>query len=120
MNRHTIAVIFEVILENSYKNEYLDIALHLKPELEKIEGFISIERFQSIYHPKKLLSLSFWENEEAIQRWRRLEIHRSAQLKGRKYIFKDYHLRVAQIVRDYGMFDRIKAPTDSKSYHEEK
>jgi pimeloyl-ACP methyl ester carboxylesterase/heme-degrading monooxygenase HmoA len=117
IDKHAIAVIFEVIPAEGYKEEYLNIALSLKPQLEKIKGFISIERFQSIYHPEKILSLSFWENEEAIQTWRAEEIHRNAQTKGREYIFKDYHLRIAQVVRDYGMFDRKEAPTDSKSYH---
>ncbi|MBS1600198.1 MAG: alpha/beta fold hydrolase [Bacteroidetes bacterium] len=116
-NKHAIAVIFEVIPVEGHKDEYLNIALSLKPELEKIKGFISIERFQSIYHPEKILSLSFWESEEAIQEWRNLEVHRNAQLKGREYIFKDYHLRIAQVVRDYGMFDRKEAPADSRSYH---
>lgn len=117
-NKHAIAVIFEVIPAEGQKDEYLNIALSLKPELEKIKGFISVERFQSIYHPEKILSLSFWESEEVIQEWRNLEMHRNAQLKGRKYIFKDYHLRIAQVVRDYGMFDRKEAPVDSKSIHQ--
>ncbi|MBI1768113.1 MAG: alpha/beta fold hydrolase [Bacteroidetes bacterium] len=116
-NRHAIAVIFEVIPSEGQKAEYLNIALNLKPELEKIKGFISIERFQSIYQPEKILSLSFWENEQAIQEWRNVEMHRNAQLKGREYIFKDYQLRIAQVVRDYGMFDRKEAPVDSKTFH---
>lgn len=116
-NKHAIAVIFEVIPDDGHKDEYLNIALSLKPELEKIKGFISIERFQSIYQPEKILSLSFWESEEAIQEWRNLETHRNAQSKGREYIFKDYHLRIAQVVRDYGMFDRKEAPVDSKVIH---
>ncbi len=116
-NKHSIAVLFEVIPADGHKEEYLNIALSLKPELEKIKGVISIERFQSIYHPEKILSLSFWESEAAIQEWRNLEMHRNAQSKGREYIFKDYHLRIAQVVRDYGMFDRKEIPTDSKPYH---
>ena len=117
-NKHAIAVIFEVIPAEGHKDEYLDLALRLKPELEQIKGFISIERFQSIYHPEKILSLSFWENEAAIAQWRNLEAHRAAQSKGRTYIFKDYHLRIAQVVRDYGMFTRDEAPLDSKQYHQ--
>jgi heme-degrading monooxygenase HmoA len=116
-NSTSIAVIFEVVPADGKKDEYLDIAASLKPELEKIKGFISVERFQSLTHPEKILSLSFWENEEAIQNWRTLEHHRIAQAKGREYIFKDYHLRIAAVVRDYGMFDRKEAPVDSKSYH---
>lgn len=111
---HDIAVIFEVIPNTTYKQNYLDIALSLKPELEKIEGFISIERFQSISNPEKILSLSFWKNEKAIEKWRNLESHRNAQSNGRDFIFKDYHLRIANVVRDYGMFDRNEAPNDSK------
>jgi pimeloyl-ACP methyl ester carboxylesterase/heme-degrading monooxygenase HmoA len=116
-NKHAIAVIFEVIPAEGKKEEYLDIALQLKPQLEKIKGFTSIERFQSIYHPEKILSLSFWESEEAIKEWRNLEAHRAAQAKGRSEVFKDYHLRIAQVVRDYGMFDRAEAPLDSRKYH---
>ncbi|MWB96304.1 alpha/beta fold hydrolase [Flavobacterium sp. GA093] len=117
-NKHNIAVIFEVIPKANHKQEYLDIALSLKLELEKIKGFISIERFQSIYNPEKILSLSFWENEKAIEEWRNLEIHRNAQSKGREFVFKDYHLRIAQVIRDYGMFDRSEAPNDSKKVNE--
>jgi pimeloyl-ACP methyl ester carboxylesterase/heme-degrading monooxygenase HmoA len=114
---HSIAVIFEVIPVEGKKAAYLEVAASLKPELEKISGFISIERFQSIYHPEKILSLSFWRDEKAIQEWRNLELHRIAQSKGRKDIFQDYHLRIAHIIRDYGMFDRKEAPSDSKGYH---
>lgn len=116
-NSHAIAVIFEVIPAEGKKQEYLDIAAKLKPELEKIDGFISIERFQSLTHSEKILSLSFWRDEEAIKNWRNLELHRNAQAKGRKDIFKDYHLRIADVVRDYGMFDRNEAPADSRSFH---
>lgn len=112
-----IAVIFEVIPHEGKKQEYLDIAAILKPELQKIEGFISIERFQSLTDPQKILSLSFWKDEESVQQWRSLEIHRSAQAKGRQEIFKDYRLRIAVVSRDYGMFDRKEAPADSKIFH---
>ncbi|GEN66135.1 MULTISPECIES: antibiotic biosynthesis monooxygenase family protein [Chryseobacterium] len=117
INKHAIAVLFEVIPTKGFKDEYLSIASSLRSELDKIKGFISIERFQSIYDPEKILSLSFWENEEAILEWRALEVHRVAQSKGRAYIFKDYHLRIAQVVRDYGMIDREEAPIDSKLHH---
>jgi pimeloyl-ACP methyl ester carboxylesterase/heme-degrading monooxygenase HmoA len=117
---HAIAVIFEVIPNDGKKQEYLDIAAELKPDLVKIDGFISIERFQSLSDPGKILSLSFWRDEEAIQQWRTLEVHRTAQAKGREYIFKDYHLRIADVVRDYSLFDRNEAPVDSKEYHHTK
>lgn len=120
LNNHSIAVIFEVIPAEGEKQEYLDIAAALKPTLEKIDGFISIERFQSLTNPGKILSLSFWRDEQAIQHWRNLEMHRDAQTKGRSYVFKDYHLRIADVVRDYGMFDRTEAPEDSKSFHGKK
>jgi heme-degrading monooxygenase HmoA len=112
-----IAVIFEVIPSEGKKTEYLEIASQLRPELAKIEGFISIERFQSLNDPEKVLSLSFWKDEESIQQWRSLEMHRWAQSKGRDGIFRDYHLRIAEVKRDYGMFDRYEAPTDSKTFH---
>ncbi|OUL61271.1 antibiotic biosynthesis monooxygenase [Flavobacterium sp. AJR] len=108
-----IAVIFEVIPNEEKKQEYLDIAASLRPELDKISGFISIERFQSFNDPGKVLSLSFWKDEESIQQWRNLEMHRNAQSKGRQEIFKDYHLRIADVKRDYGMFDRKEMPKDS-------
>ena len=112
-----IAVIFEVIPNEGKKAEYLEIASQLRPELDKIDGFISIERFQSLNDPEKVLSLSFWKDEESIQQWRSLEMHRWAQSKGRDGIFKDYHLRIAEVKRDYGMFDRNEAPIDSKTFH---
>ncbi|MGO4772385.1 antibiotic biosynthesis monooxygenase [Flavobacterium sp. W22_SRS_FK3] len=113
-----ITVIFEVIPNEGKKEEYLDIAVKLRPELDHIEGFISIERFQSLSNPEKVLSLSFWKDEESIHQWRNLEMHRHAQAKGRNEIFKEYHLRIASVVRDYGMFDRKQAPKDSTSFHD--
>lgn len=109
-----IAVIFEVLPAEGQMNTYLDIAASLKPELVKIEGFISIERFQSLNDPGKILSLSFWTDEEAIKQWRNLELHREAQASGRNAVFKDYRLRIAGVVRDYGMFERENAPKDSR------
>lgn len=114
-----IAVIFEVVPADEIKKlEYLDIAASLKPVLEKIKDFISIERFQSLTDPEKILSLSFFEDEESIKQWRNLEVHRIAQAKDRGHVFKDYRLRIADVVRDYGMFDRKEAPADSKSFHD--
>lgn len=113
-----IAVIFEVIPNEGKREEYLDIAAKLRPELNNIKGFISIERFQSFNDPSKILSLSFWKDEKSIQQWRNLEMHRYAQSKGRNEIFKDYHLRIASVVRDYGMFDRNETPKDSNSFHD--
>ena len=113
-----IAVIFEVMPKEGQKEEYLKIAAALKPELEKIDGFISIERFQSLTDSGKILSLSFWKDEESVKQWRNLEIHRRAQSKGRESIFRDYHLRIAEVSRDYGMFDRKEAPADSKAFHD--
>jgi heme-degrading monooxygenase HmoA len=112
-----IAVIFEVIPDEGQKDEYFKIAAALKPALEKIEGFISIERFQSIQDASKILSLSFWQDEESIQKWRNLEMHRWAQSEGRERVFKDYRLRIAVVSRDYGMFDRKQAPADSKIFY---
>lgn len=112
-----IAIIFEVIPDNGRKDQYLDIAAAMRPLAESIEGFISVERFQSLTNPDKLLSISFWEDEAAVERWRNLEAHRRAQDKGRKGVFADYHLRVAHVIRDYGMFEREEAPQDSRTAH---
>ena len=113
-----IAVIFEVIPAPERKQEYLDLAAALRPELEKQDGFISIERFSSLTHEGKVLSLSFWRDEEAVRHWRRVEGHRLAQARGRSGVFSDYRLRVASVVRDYGMSERDEAPADSREAHE--
>lgn len=112
-----IAVIFEVWPAEGERQHYLDIAAALRPLLNEIDGFISIERFESLSEPGKLLSLSFWRDEEAIAQWRRLEAHRAAQRRSRAGIFKDYRLRVAGVLRDYGMHERAEAPADSCAYH---
>ena len=113
-----IAVIFEVFPAAGRMQEYLDLAASLRPELEHLDGFISIERFTSLTTPEKILSLSLWRDEEAIARWRRFEQHRMAQARGRGGIFADYRLRVAAVVRDYGMFDRTQTPADSLESHQ--
>jgi len=112
-----LAVIFEVIPAPGRKEEYLELAAQLRPELEKIEGFISVERFASLTDENKLLSLSFWRDEEAVRNWRNLTGHREAQARGRSGVFADYRLRIASVVRDYGMTDRAEAPQDSRSAH---
>ena len=112
-----IAVIFEVFPAEGKVEEYLDIAAELKPQLAKIDGFISIERFSSLVEEGKVLSLSFWRDEKAISKWRNLETHRLAQEKGRGGVFRDYRLRVANVCRDYGMDSRKQAPTDSVNIH---
>jgi heme-degrading monooxygenase HmoA len=112
-----IAVIFEVWPKPERKKEYLDIAAQLRPILEKIDGFISIERFESLTEPGKILSLSFFHDEAAVQTWRAKSEHRLAQAKGRREIFANYRLRVAGVVRDYGMHERAQVPNDSRSVH---
>ncbi|HKB62937.1 MAG TPA: antibiotic biosynthesis monooxygenase [Burkholderiales bacterium] len=112
-----LAVIFEVIPAPDRREEYLDLAAQLRPELEKIDGFISVERFASLTNQNKILSLSFWRDEEAVRRWRNLAGHREAQTRGRSGVFADYRLRIASVVRDYGMTDRAEAPQDSRSAH---
>ncbi len=112
-----IAVIFEVWPKPERRPEYLDIAASLRPLLEKIDGFISIERFESLTEPGKILSLSFFRDEAAVQAWRNLVEHRRAQAKGRAQIFRDYRLRIASVVRDYGMNERAQAPKDSVATH---
>lgn len=112
-----IAIIFEVMPAEGQKDAYLDIAATMRPMVEQVEGFISVERFQSLTNPDKLLSISFFEDEDAVQRWRKLAAHRNAQSKGRNGIFSDYRLRVCQVMRDYGMSDREQAPEDSIKAH---
>ncbi len=113
-----IAVIFEVTPSAEGRDRYLELAAELKPLLQEIDGFLSIERFQSLTDPGKLLSLSFWRDEAAVQSWRRLEAHRQAQSEGRAGVFADYRLRVAAVLRDYGMTDnRDQVPADSRAAH---
>jgi len=112
-----IAVIFEVEPAEGQRQAYLDIAAGLRAELETIDGFVSIERFESLSRPGRILSLSFWRDEEAVGRWRNVEAHRAAQALGRSGIFRDYRLRVAHVVRDYGLHERAQAPADSLAAH---
>ena len=110
-----IAVIFEAEPAEGQTQPYLDMAAQLKPRLEAIDGFISIERFQSLNDPGKLLSLSFWRDEAAIEEWRQLEPHRRAQAAGRHGVFRDYRLRIAGVIRDYGLTECEQAPADSRA-----
>ena len=112
-----IAIIFESKPYPDQKDRYLDAAARLKPLLAEIDGFISVERFQSLTDPDKILSISFWRDEEAVAKWRQVEQHRRIQEAGRKAIFADYRLRVASVIRDYGLKDRDEAPADSKAAH---
>ena len=112
-----IVVIFEVTPEPDKRGEYLDIAATLRPVLETIDGFISVERFQSLSDDGKILSLSFWRDEKAVARWRAVETHRAAQARGRRGIFRDYRLRIARVCRDYGLNERDQAPDDSRKVH---
>jgi heme-degrading monooxygenase HmoA len=108
-----IAVIFEVEPDPAHRQEYLDTAAALRAELEAVDGFISVERFESLSRPGKLLSLSFWRDEEAVKNWRSLAPHRGAQMRGRQGVFRDYRLRVAEVLRDYGLRERDEAPADA-------
>jgi heme-degrading monooxygenase HmoA len=112
-----MVVIFEVLPHDGQQQAYLDAAAALRPLLEKVDGFISVERFQSLTQPDKLLSLSFWRDEEAVARWRNIEQHRGTQALGRKSVFQDYRIRVASVMRDYGMNEREQAPQDSRERH---
>jgi heme-degrading monooxygenase HmoA len=112
-----IAIIFEVWPKPNHKQDYLDIAASLRPMLETIDGFISVERFESLTEPGKMLSLSFFRDEAAVQAWRNLTAHRAAQAKGRAEVFANYRLRVASVIRDYGMHERQQAPRDSLAVH---
>ncbi len=112
-----IAVIFEVYPDPAQRQPYLDMAAEMRPLVEQIDGFISVERFQSLTDPDKLLSISMFRDEEALADWRRLTRHRAAQKAGREVMFTDYRLRIAHVIRDYGKFDRAEAPDDSKAAH---
>ena len=112
-----IAVIFEVWPKEGKAPEYFDIAASLRSALEKIDGFISIERFESVTTRGKFLSISFWRDEAAVAAWRNVEGHRIAQAKGRGEIFSDYRIRVASVIRDYGMNSRDETPSDSRNAH---
>jgi heme-degrading monooxygenase HmoA len=114
----TIAVIFEVWQKPDKRQKYLDLAAALRPILERIDGFISIERFESLTKPGKILSLSFFRDDAAVASWRNVVEHRRARASGRGEIFADYRLRVASVIRDYGMQERAQAPIDSQALHD--
>ena len=113
-----IAVLFEAWPAPGQQSRYLDLAAALRVELDRIDGFLSIERFESLAEPGKLLSLSFWRDEAAVSAWRNTAVHRATQAEGRRRVFSAYRLRIASIVRDYGMTDRAQAPVDSRAAHE--
>jgi heme-degrading monooxygenase HmoA len=113
-----IAVIFEVQPAEGRRDAYLAIAADLCEQLQAIDGFLSIERFESLSQPGRLLSLSFWRDEAAVRQWRNTEEHRQAQVAGRGGVFADYRLRVAEVLRDYGLHQREQAPADSRAAHQ--
>jgi len=113
-----IAIIFEVEPAEGKQDTYLDIAAQMRPLVEQVDGFISVERFQSLTNPGKLLSISFFRDEAAVDEWRRLTAHRGAQSSGRAGLFADYRIRVASVMRDYGLNDRAEAPPDSTALHD--
>jgi heme-degrading monooxygenase HmoA len=110
-----IAVVFEVTPRPGCAARYLELAAALKPELERIDGFVSVERFESLSRPGVYLSLSLWRDEAAVQRWRQAAGHRAAQAEGRRSVFADYRIRVLACLRDYGMRERDGAPEDSRA-----
>jgi heme-degrading monooxygenase HmoA len=113
-----IAVIFEVWPKPDHRQDYFDLAAGLKPILETIDGFISVERFESLTEKGKILSLSVFRDEGALAAWRNASEHRKAQAQGRAEIFEDYRIRIAGVVRDYGMNERAQAPQDSRALHD--
>lgn len=112
-----IAVIFEVTPAPGRQGVYRQLAAELGEALARVDGFISVERFESLAEPGKILSLSFWRDEAAVAAWRNHSGHRQTQAKGRRGVFEAYRLRVAEVVRDYGMDDRAEAPADSRAFH---
>lgn len=113
-----IAVLFEVWPAEGRRSEYLDLAAELKPLLHAVDGFVAVERFESLTEPGKLLSLSVFRDEAAVQAWRSIAEHRVAQMRGRSGIFRDYRLRVSHVVRDYGLRERDEVPSDSRRAHD--
>ena len=111
-------MIFEVEPAEGKRSRYLDLAASLRSELDTFDGFISVERFQSLSDENRILSLSFFEDEAALARWRSMHMHRQAQSEGRSDVFKDYRLRIAEVRRDYGMRNRAEAPSDSRHFHD--
>ena len=109
-----IAVIFELQPNTGHEQRYFDIAAELKPQLELVDGFISVERFESLSRPGRFLSLSFWRDEDAVRRWRCHGSHRAGQQEGRSRVLASYRLRVAGVMRDYGLDERVQAPEDSR------
>ena len=112
-----IAVIFEVELAEGRTDQYLALAAALLGDLNAVEGFLSVERFQSLSAPNRMVSLSFFRDERAVQQWRNTAAHRAVQAQGRAHVFADYRLRIASVIRDYGMTDRVEAPADSLAAH---
>lgn len=115
-----IAVIFELWPGAGQEATYFDLAAQLRPELDEVDGFISVERFESLAAPGKYLSLSFWRDEAAVQAWRNRSNHRNAQAMGRNGVLAGYRLRVAAVMRDYGLGERDQAPADSLAHHDRK
>lgn len=113
-----IAVIFEVWpADGGGRERYLELAAALRDELQHIDGFLSIERFESLSEPGKILSLSFWRDDAAVAAWRNQAAHRATQAEGRAGVFRDYRLRIASVLRDYGLRERAEAPADSREAH---
>ena len=105
-----MVVVFQVTMRDGRTQDYFDLAAELRPELEEIDGFISVERFQSLAEPGKYLSLSFWRDQAGIESWRAQRRHRAAQERGKREIFADFRISVAEVVRDYTLADR-REPT---------
>jgi len=112
-----IVVVFEVTPKEGEHARYLDLAATMRPLVEEIDGFISVERFESLTHPGKLLSLSTFRDEAALDEWRKVIKHRHMQRLGRDELFEGYRLRVTSVIRDYGMEERDQAPADSLAEH---
>ena len=110
-----IAVIFELVPKAGAAPRYFMLAEQLRTQLESMDGFLSVERFESLAHPGRFLSLSFWRDEDAVRAWRCHGMHRSAQQEGRSAVLATYRLRVASVVRDYGLDDREAIPSDSRA-----
>lgn len=105
-------VLFEVQPKKSQWDRYLELAGMLRPELEQISGFIDNDRYASEQTAGKLLSLSTWESEKALIRWRTQGLHHDVQQQGRFEVFDDYHLRVGEVATDSQQPDLPKTRFD--------
>ena len=110
-----VMVLFEVTVKSGQMDDYLKMAASLKESLASAEGLSRAERFSSLVTENKLLSLSVWDGEQSVEKWRNLLAHRACQRHGRMHDFADDQITVVTPIRTYSMTDRTEAPADSNA-----